>query len=249
MAHRFRCVGRRSRAVFIVSLPPLIEVGFNISAMVPRPSTEDAAGQSTRAANSCCRRVSTCCSVRTPDEISVDDVARSAGISRGLLYHYFEDRDAFVVAVLERASAQLRRACAAIASSSRREQVEAAIEAFIGFAEAHAAGFRALLTGRRRQPQGRRTDRTDARTRPRRLHRRRRRDSRPRAARRSTVLRAALHAHMHFMEGAVVRWLARREITRAQLRELILRALDATLAAAQSTEAQESNSAPDDSQR
>ena len=46
------------------------------------------------------------------------------------------------------------------------------------------------------------------------------------------MLRVALHAHMHFMEGAVVRWLARREITRDQLRELILRTLDGTIAAA-----------------
>ena len=47
------------------------------------------------------------------------------------------------------------------------------------------------------------------------------------------VLRVALHAHMHFMEGAVVRWLSRSEITREQLRELILRALDGTIAAAE----------------
>ena len=60
----------------------------------------------------------------------------------------------------------------------------------------------------------------------------------PDAARRSNVLRAALHAHMHFMEGAVVRWLTRRDITREQLRELILLALDGTLAAAQAVEAQ-----------
>jgi hypothetical protein len=48
----------------------------------------------------------------------------------------------------------------------------------------------------------------------------------PEAARGSSVPRAALHAHMHFMEGAVARWLAHREITREQVCELILRALD-----------------------
>ena len=42
---------------------------------------------------------------------------------------------------------------------------------------------------------------------------------------------------MHFMEGAIVRWLARREITREQLRDLILRALEATIAAAQAIDA------------
>jgi hypothetical protein len=40
--------------------------------------------------------------VRSPDEISVEHVARNAGISRGLLYHYFDDKDAFVLAVSSR---------------------------------------------------------------------------------------------------------------------------------------------------
>ena len=177
-------------------------------------------------------------SVRTPDEISVDDVARSAGISRGLLYHYFEDRDAFVVAVVEQASEELRQALRGDPEASRRERVEAGIDAFIAFAEAHAAGFRALLTGGV-------TNRKVAAL----IEQTRERDldafvagvaattADPEIARRSKVLLAALHAHMHFMEGAVVRWLAHREITREQLRELILRALDATLVAAHAVEA------------
>jgi len=41
---------------------------------------------------------------------------------------------------------------------------------------------------------------------------------------------------MHFMEGAVVRWLVHQEVTREQLRELILRALDATVVAARAVE-------------
>jgi AcrR family transcriptional regulator len=158
--------------------------------------------------------------VRTPDQISVDDVARSAGISRGLLYHYFEDRDAFVVAVLEQASAQLRNAV-------RGDGIEAAIDGFIGFAEAHAAGFRAILTG---GVSNRKIAALIDRTRERDL------DAfvATIGAGQSNVLRAALHAHMHFMEGAVVRWLTHGEITREQLHELIVRALDGTIAAARS---------------
>jgi AcrR family transcriptional regulator len=175
--------------------------------------------------------------VRTPEEISVDDVARRAGISRGLLYHYFEDKDAFVVAVLEQASQELRQALRGSPQLSGRERIEAAIDAFIDYAEAHAAGFRAVLTGGV-------ANRNVAAL----IERTRERDldafvagvaaitSQPETARGSKVLRAALHAHMHFMEGAIVRWLARREITREQLRELILRALYATLAAAQAVE-------------
>jgi AcrR family transcriptional regulator len=175
--------------------------------------------------------------VRTPDEMSIDDVARSARISRGLLYHCFQDRDAFVVAVIEQASEELRQALRGGPDASARERVEAGIDAFIAFAEAHAAGFRALLTG---NVTNRKVAALIERTRDRDL------DAfvagvaantdDPEAARRSNVLRAALHAHMHFMEGAVARWLTHQEITREQLRELILRALDATLVAAHAIE-------------
>jgi AcrR family transcriptional regulator len=175
--------------------------------------------------------------VRTPDEISVEDVARRAGISRGLLYHYFEDKDAFVVAVLEQASEELRQALRGNTQLSGRERIEAAIDAFIAYAEAHAAGFRAVLTGAV-------ANRSVAAL----IERTRERDldafvagvaaitPDPETACGSKVLRAALHAHMHFMEGAIVRWLARREIPREQLRELILRALYGTLAAVPAVE-------------
>jgi AcrR family transcriptional regulator len=169
--------------------------------------------------------------------MSVEDLAHGAGISRGLLYHYFEDRDAFVVAILERASEELRQALRGDPEARPRERVEAGIDAFIAFAEAHAAGFRGLLAG---GVTNRKVGALIERTRERDL------DAfvagvaattgDPEAARGSNVLRAALHAHMHFMEGAVARWLAHQEITRAQLRELILRALDGTLAAAYAVE-------------
>ena len=169
----------------------------------------------------------------TPDEISIDVVARHAGISRGLLYHYFADKDAFVAAVLEEAGERLRVALEPDPGLSGRAQTSAAIDAYITFAEDHAAGFRAVLTGGV-------TNRTVAEV----VGEFRERDlarfvkavvsaqSRPPDAQEREVLRVALDAHMHFMEGAVVRWLSRREITREQLRELIHRSLDGTIAAA-----------------
>ena len=170
---------------------------------------------------------------KTPDEISIDAVTREAGISRGLLYHYFKDKDAFVVAVIEQASEELRQALRPDPTLIGRDSIAAAIDAFIAFAEGHAAGFRAVLTG---SVANRKLAAIVEKTRE--------RDlaafvagiaattGDPAEANASAVLRVALHAHMHFMEGAVVRWLTRGEITRAQLRELILRTLDGTIAAA-----------------
>ena len=169
---------------------------------------------------------------KTPDEISIDAVTREAGISRGLLYHYFEDKDAFVVAVIEQASEELRHALRPDPTLVGGDSIAAAIDAFIAFAEAHAAGFRAVLTG---SVANRKLAAIVEQTRE--------RDlaafvtgiaatTGDPTAHASPVLRVALHAHMHFMEGAVVRWLTRGEITRAQLRELILRTLEGTIAAA-----------------
>jgi AcrR family transcriptional regulator len=181
----------------------------------------------------------------TPDEISVEAVSRQAGISRGLLYHYFDDKDAFVVALLEQASAELRRALRPDPSLSGRDQIAAGIDAFIDFAETHAAGFRAVLSGGV-------VNRKVAAV----VDRTRERDlaafvagiaattGDPDAARDSPVLGVALHGHMHFMEGAVVRWLAHGEITRDQLRDLILRALDGTVAAAMADASHDRSSIP-----
>ena len=173
----------------------------------------------------------------SPDQISVDDVARRAGISRGLLYHYFEDKDAFVLAVVQQASEELRRALSTDALGSSEDPLAAAMDAFITFAEAHTAGFRALVTGAVLTPK---VAALIVQTRERDL------DAfvagvaettgDAQQARSSPVLRAALHAHMHFMEGAVVRWLARREISREQLRELLVRALAGAVAAASAVE-------------
>src|SRR5687768_17791719 len=41
------------------------------------------------------------------DEVSIDDIAEAAGISKGLLYHYFPTKRAFYTACVGEAAAQL----------------------------------------------------------------------------------------------------------------------------------------------
>src|SRR5947207_8992105 len=48
-------------------------------------------------------------STHSYDDISIDDVADAAGISKGLLYHYFQGKREFYVEVIREASLQLRR--------------------------------------------------------------------------------------------------------------------------------------------
>lgn len=41
------------------------------------------------------------------DELSIDDIAKRAGVSKGLLYHYFPSKRAFYVAAVEEAARQI----------------------------------------------------------------------------------------------------------------------------------------------
>ena len=47
-------------------------------------------------------------SERPYDEVSIDEIAAAAGISKGLLYHYFPSKRDFYVAVVRHGAAQLR---------------------------------------------------------------------------------------------------------------------------------------------
>src|SRR5579871_6959824 len=46
-------------------------------------------------------------SERSYDEVSIDDLARAAGVSKGLLYHYFPTKRDLYVAALEEAARRL----------------------------------------------------------------------------------------------------------------------------------------------
>ena len=47
-------------------------------------------------------------SERAYDEIAIDDIAAQAGISKGLLYHYFPSKRDFYVAIIGEAGRELR---------------------------------------------------------------------------------------------------------------------------------------------
>jgi AcrR family transcriptional regulator len=58
---------------------------------------------------------------RTPhDQVSIGEIARAAGISKGLLYHYFPTKSDFVVAVLRASRDELERRMAPAPARTRR---------------------------------------------------------------------------------------------------------------------------------
>ena len=81
------------------------------------------------------------------DDVSIDEVAKKAGISKGLLYHYFPSKKAFYVATLRAASAQLLDSTATDPSLPPLERLERGLSAFLIYAEEHGRAYAALLHG------------------------------------------------------------------------------------------------------
>jgi AcrR family transcriptional regulator len=87
-------------------------------------------------------------SERSYDAVSVDDVARAAGISKGLLYHYFPTKRAFYVAALRAAAHQLRAETVSVdPAATPEEQVRRALQTYLGFVDRRGAAYVALMRG------------------------------------------------------------------------------------------------------
>jgi AcrR family transcriptional regulator len=78
------------------------------------------------------------------DEVWIEQVAEIAGVSRGLLYHYFPTKRDFFAAVVERESERMLRMTAAVPGVPVREQLASGLDAFLEYVETHAHGYRAF---------------------------------------------------------------------------------------------------------
>jgi AcrR family transcriptional regulator len=82
------------------------------------------------------------------EDISVDDIARRAGISRGLLVHYFASKHDFHEAVARHIGAEFLIAIAPDRALEPVDRLRDAVERYIGYVEDHRAAYLAILVGR-----------------------------------------------------------------------------------------------------
>ncbi|MGY1495644.1 TetR/AcrR family transcriptional regulator [Streptomyces sp. QTS52] len=78
------------------------------------------------------------------DDVWIEQVAEIAGVSRGLLYHYYPTKRDFFAAVVERESERMLRMTATVPGVPAREQLDANLDAFLAYVEEHAHGYRAF---------------------------------------------------------------------------------------------------------
>jgi AcrR family transcriptional regulator len=84
---------------------------------------------------------------RAYDEVSIEDVARAAGISKGLLYHYFPTKRDYYVATLREAAAGLLARTQTPIELPPMDRLAAGLDAYLDYVEEHGPAYAALMRG------------------------------------------------------------------------------------------------------
>ena len=80
--------------------------------------------------------------------VSVSEIAARAGVSEGLLYHYFPNKDALLLAAVHRAAEAMTRALDVAARAEPMAALHAGLAAYLDHVQADPTGWRALLQAR-----------------------------------------------------------------------------------------------------
>ncbi len=161
------------------------------------------------------------------DELSVDDISQAAGISKGLIYHYFESKRGFYIACIRASAEELRAGTDLAANDNPLDQLHAGLDAYLGYVEAHARAYLTLFRGGIGfDPEvGRIVEET-------RLHfvHRMLEKLDPEVAKLPRV-RNALRGYVGFVESAALDWAHHHDIDRDQLLELLVTMAEQTVRA------------------
>ena len=86
-------------------------------------------------------------STRALDELSIETLAEEAGISRGLLYHYFGNKQDFHTAVVQRASDDLYDRTAPTGDGTPLEQLAGSLARYVDYVTENYQGYVSLIRG------------------------------------------------------------------------------------------------------
>ncbi|MGI5370454.1 TetR family transcriptional regulator [Streptomyces sp. A244] len=84
---------------------------------------------------------------RSPDEVSIDEIASAAGISRPLVYHYFPGKLSLYEAALQRASDDLAARFVEPHEGPLGARLLRVMHRYFDFVDEHGPGFSALMRG------------------------------------------------------------------------------------------------------
>ena len=165
------------------------------------------------------------------EEISMRQIAAAAGVSKPLLYHYFPSKiDLFKAAVAE-AAADLRARIEPTGNGTPVEQLSDSLDAYLAWIEHNARTWTKLMRSAATLPEARelvegfreRTTQT--------IITQLSTSRKPRPA-----LRTAVKSWLGSIDAAILDWTENNDLSRRQLRDLLLATFAGTLLAAQQTD-------------
>jgi AcrR family transcriptional regulator len=154
-------------------------------------------------------------------------IAREAGISNALLYHYFPSKQDFFVATLQQGAEEIARRTDPDPDLPPMEALAGSIDGFLGWIEENEMAYRKTMESVGSVPEVRVLidqirDATSARI----LEGLGAGDPAP------PKLRAAARGWLWFMDGVILDWLEHRDMSRTEVRDLLLGSLAGSISAA-----------------
>lgn len=81
------------------------------------------------------------------DALSVDDIAKHAGVAKGLIYYYFQSKRGYYLAIVENSVAELVARAGGETDLPAAERVRRTVDGYLHYAEHHHAAYRTIVTG------------------------------------------------------------------------------------------------------
>ena len=81
------------------------------------------------------------------DEVQIDQIAQQAGVSRGLLYHYFPSKRAFFAAIVQLGYDEILEVTRPDPALPPAAQLQAGLEAYVDYVQSHPHMYRAIFRG------------------------------------------------------------------------------------------------------
>jgi AcrR family transcriptional regulator len=162
------------------------------------------------------------------EEISMLDIARAAGVSKPLLYHYFPSKiDLFKAAVADKAT-ELQSVIEPASDGTPLEQLSSSLDGYLAWIEANARAWSKLVQSAASLPEARELV-EDFRQRTMDMALARLTDgAAPRPA-----LRTTISGWLGYMDAAILDWTRHGDLPREDLRDLLIAAFVAALLSAQ----------------
>ncbi|MEV0322288.1 TetR/AcrR family transcriptional regulator [Streptomyces sp. NPDC050659] len=81
------------------------------------------------------------------DALSMDDIAKQAGVAKGLIYYYFKSKRGYYLAIIEDSVADLVERAGRHDELPPVERVQRTVDGYLRYAEHHQAAYRTIISG------------------------------------------------------------------------------------------------------